>query len=162
MNDSTPEIPLDDEHALLLDELSNGAIQMARVMMGRYGPDSSTIDLSLPHFMMLRTLREAGRLRASDVADACGMKNSTVSMALQALEERGFVTREHDDGDRRVVNVTLTDEGLTRLENAERERRQMMRHYTEGISTEELRALASIMGRLFESMSAESGQSPQA
>ena len=43
------------------------------------------------------------------------------------------------------------------MENeAEQERREAMGRYTAGLTTEELRALAHIMGRLVETMSAES------
>jgi len=128
---------------------------MARMMNGRYGPDATAVDLALPHYLMLRVVRDAGPLRASDVADACEMSNSAVSMALQALEERGLLVREHDAEDRRVVRVTLTDQGRAKLDLAELERREIMRRYTATLPIEDLRTLARVMNDLVETMAAE-------
>ena len=130
---------------------------MARMMNGRYGLGSSSTDLALPHYLLLRTLRDVGPMRASDVADSCGMKNSAVSMALQTLEERGLITRRHDASDRRVVQVTLSETGLARLDMAEQERREAMRRYTATLPPEDLRVLARVMTALIETMTTEGG-----
>jgi DNA-binding MarR family transcriptional regulator len=158
MNNSSHETDSTrSESDTLLDEIGAGAILMARMMNGRYGLGSSSTDLALPHYLLLRTLRDVGSMRASDVAESCGMKNSAVSMALQTLEERGFVSREHDASDRRVVHVTLSDKGLARLDEAEQERREAMRRYTATLPPEDLRVLARVMTTLIETMVTESG-----
>ena len=141
----------------LLDEIGAGAILMARLMNGRYGLGSTSTDLALPHYLLLRTLRDVGPMRVSDVAESCGMKNSAASMSLQTLEDRRLVKREHDASDRRVVHVTLSDEGLARLEEAEQERREAMRRYTATLPAEDLRVLARVMNTLIETMAAENG-----
>lgn len=155
MNNSDVESHFADMDAdSLLDEIGARAILMARVMAGRYGLGSPT-DLALPHYLLLRTLRDIGPMRVSDIADSCGMKNPAVSMALQALEARGLVAREHDAGDRRVVHVTLTDAGLERLDQAEQERREAMRRYTAMLPREDLLVLARVMNTLIETMNAD-------
>lgn len=150
LNQTTPEVDA------LLDEVGAGAILMARLMNSRYGLGSSSTDLALPHYLLLRTLRDVGPMRVSDIAESCGMKTSAVSMALQALEERGLIAREHDASDRRVVQVTLSTAGLERLDEAEQERREAMRRYTATLPLDDLRTLARIMNAFIETMGAES------
>ncbi|MBN2405057.1 MAG: MarR family transcriptional regulator [Coriobacteriia bacterium] len=158
MNNSNDEPNFEDmDPNALLDEIGAGAIVMARMMNGRYGLGSASTDLALPHYLLLRTLRDVGPMRVSDVAESCGMKNSAVSMALQALEERQLISRQHDESDRRVVYVTLSDAGLARLEDAEQERRETMRRYTAMLPAEDLRTMARIMRTLIDSMAAENG-----
>ena len=156
-NSSLENEPPGSEIDVLLDEIGAGAILMARMMNGRYGVGSSSTDLALPHYLLLRTLRDVGPMRVSDVAESCGMKNPAVSMALQALEDRGFIVREHDASDRRVVHVTLSESGLARLDSAEQERRESMRRYTATLPVDDLRAMARIMNTLISTMTAEHG-----
>lgn len=153
MKDSTPKTTAPrDEVDELLDEIDAGSMRMARLMTARFGDATHHTDLAPPHYMLLRALRDTGSMRASDVAETCSMKNSAVSMALQVLEERGYIAREHDDGDRRVVHVCLTAAGLGQLTTAETQRREMMRRFTADLTTEDLRALVRIQNTLIDTV----------
>ncbi|KAB8294340.1 MarR family winged helix-turn-helix transcriptional regulator [Bifidobacterium avesanii] len=58
------------------------------------------------HELMLR-----GTMTPSQVADALCASSGRVSTLLSALEKKGFVTRDVDPDDRRVVHVNLTPAG---------------------------------------------------
>jgi DNA-binding MarR family transcriptional regulator len=49
-------------------------------------------------------------LTAGELATAVGLSRGAVTTALDRLEQRGFVRRTRDSGDRRRVTVELTDE----------------------------------------------------
>jgi DNA-binding MarR family transcriptional regulator len=49
-------------------------------------------------------------ITAGELAAAVGLSPGAVTTALDRLEERGFVVRERDDGDRRRVTLSLTPE----------------------------------------------------
>lgn len=47
-----------------------------------------------------------------ELADHLGVTPSTMSLTLKRLEAAGYIRRDRDPSDRRVVNVRLTDAGL--------------------------------------------------
>lgn len=59
----------------------------------------------------LRQLMDHGQLTPSQLADALHVSSGRISTLLSALERKGYVTRESDPDDRRVVRVRLTDAG---------------------------------------------------
>ena len=48
----------------------------------------------------------------SDLAKHMGVTASTMSLAVDRLEQNGYVTRERDSADRRRVRIRLTDAGV--------------------------------------------------
>jgi MarR family transcriptional regulator, organic hydroperoxide resistance regulator len=68
--------------------------------------------VTMPQAMALQTLQTAGgRLSARDLGRDCHMLASTVTGVIDRLEAAGYVRRERDERDRRVVWVALSDEG---------------------------------------------------
>jgi DNA-binding MarR family transcriptional regulator len=69
-------------------------------------------DMSLDEYDLLYQLRLAGRpLRMSELAANVLISRPSVSRVADRLVSRGWMERWHDDIDRRVVLVRLTDEG---------------------------------------------------
>jgi DNA-binding MarR family transcriptional regulator len=67
-----------------------------------------------PTLEVLATLRRAGapyRLRTSEIEAATSVTAGAISQRLDRLEARGFVRRTRDDGDKRVIHVSLTKKG---------------------------------------------------
>src|SRR5919201_932947 len=67
-----------------------------------------------PTLEVLATLRRAGapyRLRTSEIGAATSVTAGAISQRLDRLEARGFVRRTRDDGDKRVIHVSLTKKG---------------------------------------------------
>ncbi len=166
MNDSGAElntlptsaaVPEDDatEHDALIDELQALIFLMGRLMTFRYAEGAGPDGLSLPQYMLLRTVEQHGPVRVSDIASALGVKTPAVSMLLQAVEERGLVTRDHAPDDRRAILVSLTESGRTATKHAERLRRELTKRYTASLTLDELRSLVRIQSKLAEAASAD-------
>lgn len=71
------------------------------------GTDTPTLDV-------LATLRRSGapyRLRTSEIEAGTSVTAGAVSQRLDRLEARGFVRRERDKRDKRVIHVSLTGKG---------------------------------------------------
>ncbi len=67
--------------------------------------------ITSPQLACLLALREGGAMTVTAIARQVHLSPSTVVGILDRLEERGFVRRERDTRDRRLLNVTLTEEG---------------------------------------------------
>jgi DNA-binding MarR family transcriptional regulator len=68
--------------------------------------------LSLQQYRVLAHLTEEGA-RASQLARRLAVTKPTVTSLTDSLVERGLVTRHTEDGDRRVVTVSITAQGRT-------------------------------------------------
>ncbi|MCH7532278.1 MAG: MarR family transcriptional regulator [Gemmatimonadetes bacterium] len=60
---------------------------------------------------ILSQLDSADPTMVGELADHLGVTASTMSLNLTRLEKAGYVTREPDPTDRRVMNVRLTESG---------------------------------------------------
>ena len=73
-----------------------------------------------PTLEVLATLRRAGapyRLRTSEIEAATSVTAGAISQRLDRLEARGFVRRRRDDGDKRVIHVSLTKKGRNLIDS---------------------------------------------
>jgi DNA-binding MarR family transcriptional regulator len=68
------------------------------------------------HFSVLLALREGGAASQAALGRALGIDRSDLHAVLNDLEERGFVERVRDEGDRRRNKVAMTDVGGRALE----------------------------------------------
>jgi DNA-binding MarR family transcriptional regulator len=68
-------------------------------------------------------LADAGPQNLAALADAFGLDPSTITRHVRTLEDRGFVVRNKDPHDRRMVVLDLTFSGRVVLEQSRRHRR---------------------------------------
>lgn len=117
--------------------------------------------ISMPEYGTMVRLSEAEgrRLRMCDLAARLHVSASGLTRRVEDLVRRGWVRREPDASDRRVINVVLTDEGFARLERAAPTHVDgVRRHLFDHLSRSQVRQLASILRTL--QASGDSSPSP--
>ncbi len=67
--------------------------------------------LTGPQALLLRELASAGELAPSHIARRISLSQATVTDIVKRLERRGLVSRARDGGDRRRVQIRLTQAG---------------------------------------------------
>jgi DNA-binding MarR family transcriptional regulator len=82
-----------------------------------------------------------GPRRITELADLEGHAQPTMTLLVKRLEAKGWVTRERDPGDRRVVLVSLTDAGAAALEDVRAAYRAVLRDHLAAMSEDEIAAL---------------------
>lgn len=75
-------------------------------------------ELTLPQYRLLAMIDE-GSERATALAGRLALGKPSVSAMVEALVDRGLVTRGEVDGDRRAVRLQLTVAGRDALRDAE-------------------------------------------
>ena len=81
-------------------------------------------DLQPSTYLLLAHLHEVGPVRSTDVVDALGIDKGAISRQTQHLVDLGLVRRTPDPADGRAVLVSVTDEGVARLERVRDQRWQ--------------------------------------
>jgi DNA-binding MarR family transcriptional regulator len=89
----------------------------------------------------LQPLAQQDRARVSQLSTDAGIAPSTASRILDVLERRELITRERHTGDRRAVEVALTEHGRELLNDEDAWLRGRQREFFAGLPATE-RALA--------------------
>jgi DNA-binding MarR family transcriptional regulator len=111
--------------------------------------------LTLSQYGLLQPLAAGGYARVRTLADQAGISPSTATRILDVLERRGIVSRERHDGDRRAVEVTLTQLGADVLATEDEWLRGKRLDYFASLTEDEqalapelLRGMASLIDEL--------------
>ena len=84
-------------------------------LMNRLGQDFETLHrqngISWSGFRTLNVLWTLGPVELRDIARLSGASRASIWSALKTLERDGLVSRTRDSADKRLVHLSLTDEG---------------------------------------------------
>ena len=144
-------------YAAYADELIHIGCEMGRLRASdRIGKGMR----GMPAVMRVVSMAD-GPLSPKEIARRTGVSDARVANALRTLEERGLVKRTADDSDRRCVNVSLTELGMS--ENA-RMRDAGVRataDFLAELGEDDARELVRITGRVAQIMAARAAEGRQ-
>ena len=69
----------------------------------------------LSHVQVLAMLQDAGTMSVSEISRRLGIAKPNITPLVDRLYECGYVDRQHDEHDRRVVNIVLMPAGSDKL-----------------------------------------------
>lgn len=69
------------------------------------------LGLAPGHLHVLRQIKPEEALTLSELCQRAGMENSNVTSVIDSFVDRGFVQRQRDLKDRRIVRVSLSEQG---------------------------------------------------
>jgi len=91
---------------------------------------------------VLGSLKRHGTQSMSDIGKCLSMPKPHVTVIVDKLIEEGYVERQSDPKDRRIVNILLTEKGLKDFENIKQEISENLKIKLSKLSNEELEILA--------------------
>jgi DNA-binding MarR family transcriptional regulator len=103
--------------------------------------------MTVEQFHSLRLIRKGYRT-ASEIAQAKQISRPAVSQAVETLVQKGLVSRQQSQADRRYVQLELTDEGARTLDQIFGQTRRWMESRMGSLSQEDLQALSNGMAAL--------------
>ena len=126
----------------------------AYIMRGRFraGLEEAGLDLTPEEAVILARLNLTDGLRQSVLADSTIREKSTVTRLLDNLVGKGYVRRENDRSDRRVVLAWLTDPGREAHDRAFEVAQCVLRVATKGVSKKDLDITMRTLGRVQENL----------
>lgn len=72
--------------------------------------------MTILQILVLDALQNKDKMNVSELADALGLSNAAISSSVDQLVHLGFVDRSRCETDRRLVFVSLTEDGEAKLE----------------------------------------------
>lgn len=97
-----------------------------------------------------------GSMQAKELAEMSGISTAMVTAILNVEEEKGYIRREPITGDRRKVNVIITESGELEFRKLYQERRNRIARYFEFLGEEDTEKLLWILERTKEFAKVES------
>ncbi|NJN15101.1 MAG: MarR family transcriptional regulator [Oscillochloris sp.] len=113
------------------------------------------IDLTLPQMVTLFAIRDSGICRMSELAEITQQSAGTLTGIVDRLIDDHLVGRVRDSEDRRVVQVTLTPAGETRLARVEQARREDMDRMLRPFSSTQLVELTQLLQQFLQSLTGQ-------
>ncbi|MBN8583298.1 MAG: MarR family transcriptional regulator [Anaerolineae bacterium] len=85
-------------------------------VLGELSTRQTTGDLTPSQFAVLETLYHIGSMTQGEVSSKVLKSTSNLTTVIDNLERDGYVRRERDEKDRRVIHVHLTEAGTRKIE----------------------------------------------
>src|SRR3954452_13371128 len=103
---------LNTANPLALEEQVCFALSVAaRGVVAVYKPLLEPMGLTHPQYLVMLALWQHAPLSVKDLSRLLQLDPGTLSPLLKRLEAVGYIRRERDRADERLLAVTLTDEG---------------------------------------------------
>lgn len=118
------------------EALPQRAIALSRLFLRR-----TSIDIARTEAAVLSAIAPGPR-RITDLACSTGVTQPAITLVVNRLQERGWVSREPDPTDRRVVRVVLTSAGADTFGQLQSEYRALLREQMAQLSDDEVEVLA--------------------
>lgn len=95
----------------------------------------------LSHVQVLAMLNDVGTMSVSEISRRLGIAKPNITPLVDRLYECGYVDRQHDENDRRVVNIVLLDAGKEKLAAIRATISRQIQLQVDGLSVSEFREL---------------------
>ena len=95
----------------------------------------------LSHVQVLAMLSDVGTMSVSEISRRLGIAKPNITPLVDRLYDAGYVDRQHDENDRRVVNIVLLTAGEEKLAAIRATISRQIQVQAENLSVSEFREL---------------------
>lgn len=110
----------------------------------------AAMEVTSAQFIILATLSMGLAKSASDLCKGISYDAGAMTRMIDRLEEKGLLKRSRDPGDRRLVNLELTEKGNAALPRMRDSSMRVLNRFLEGFTKAEARQLESFLTRMLE------------
>ena len=132
--------------------------RLKTVMLGQLDDELRDLDISSAQWIILMRIANGC---GSTSAELCrGLQYDTGSMTrmLDRLEEKGLILRHRSAEDRRVVQLALTEQGVSLYPQLRQASQRMMDQMLGGMSDDEVAQIKSLLRRMLANFGVEFSQ----
>lgn len=137
---SSPAIPLEDHIFVAILKTADGLSQQAEQLI-------KSAALTMAQYNVLRILRgaEPEGLLCRGISNRMISRDPDITRLLDRMETHGWITRQREKQDRRVVKTRITEEGLTVLKKLDQPVRELHKGQFSHMSASQLKSLAKLL-----------------
>jgi len=122
-------------------------LRTSSLLIAQLDDELRSADISQPQYNVLRILRGAGDdgLHLSEIGVRMVNRDPDVTRLIDRLEARGFVGRERDANDRRVITARITREGRTVVDALDEPIRRLHERQLGHLTRTELKSFSALL-----------------
>lgn len=90
----------------------------SKEIVRKYKPFLDEIDLTYTQYITMMVMWEHKKISVKEMGSLLFLDSGTLTPVLKKLEEKGFVKRQRDGKDERLLNVSITEKGERLKEKA--------------------------------------------
>jgi DNA-binding MarR family transcriptional regulator len=124
--------------------------KLKALMMQALDANLADLDITAAQGVILMRLGAEPESTAAALCRRSGYDTGSMTRMIDRLEDKGFIKRERSTEDRRVINLKVTDSGMTLRSEIARRACQVMEPRLEGFSQEEYLLLKSLLRRVLD------------
>ena len=106
------------------------------------------VNITPHHFEIMRLLEEEGTLHVAEIGERLQIAKAQMTKLIDKLADLNIVARKTDTADRRTINITLTGQGRTVLEEHKNSIMSAIRETISRLSDKELEDLSASLRTL--------------
>lgn len=106
------------------------------------------MNLTFPQFQFLYSLNSRGSLKVSELADTLNLTSAAITGLTDKLCSQNYAERERATDDRRVVYVSITEEGVNAIDVVKETYRAMIERLFDQLSKEDIQHLRRIFAQM--------------
>ena len=110
----------------------------------------SVLEVTAAQFVIIANLGLGGVKSASDLCKGISYDAGAMTRMIDRLEEKGLLRRSRDAGDRRLVNLELTEKGNQALPRMRELSMKVVNRFLQGFTKAEARQLEGFLSRMLE------------
>lgn len=107
-----------------------------------------TRGITIPKFFLMKFLYYHGRRKTSEISELLGISLPAVSEILNSMENENLIIRTHDENDRRVVAIELSQEGKALVNSLEKHNQSLIEEALNSMPVENFEIAADFLGKL--------------
>jgi len=108
------------------------------------------MEVTSAQFIIIATLSMGVAKSASDLCKGMSYDAGAMTRMIDRLEEKGLLSRSRDPGDRRLVNLELTEKGSASLPRMRDVSMRVLNRFLQGFTKAEARQLEAYLMRMLE------------
>ena len=134
-----------------MDRTDTSLVALRRILRAteEYGRNlAKDAGLTAVQLRVLQIVAEKGNCHPSEIATRMGVSQATISVLIKKLESWGLLERHQSEADRRQIDLTITQDGLARVQNAPNALQQRYVQQFEAMPDWEQSMMVSVLERV--------------
>jgi MarR family transcriptional regulator, organic hydroperoxide resistance regulator len=93
--------------------------------------------ITVPQFIVLQTIAREKKCNLKDIASELGNTTGAASLLVDKMTKLGYIVRERDDNDRRLIWLTFSENGAKLYNQITEKRNQALEKYFQKLTPKE-------------------------
>jgi DNA-binding MarR family transcriptional regulator len=135
-----------------IDTLLSVSMQLQKIMSQQGGVSADESPATTLQFYVLSFLEKYPNSKLSEVADYLQASRSSTTQLIERMNKAGFISRKIGEKDKRETQLSLTDQGINKLNEINKVKQKSIEKIIKRIPEKDIEELIRIQEALLESL----------